>query len=826
MKKINKEKAKKIIDIIFLVLLCINIFLLNIYVGSTNRMAKTLLETIIIAEGLIYIIISKILGKKQILIKSKIDIAITCLVGTSFLPLLFKTYASLSDTINGCIMYVTIYSLYILTRNLVTTQKRKNLFINVALLASILIVVFGIDKLYFNLFKDFLKSIDSAESSLIGMISTFGYRNAVFAYISFYIFIACGKFLESSKLKLKAIYVAYLQIAMYGFYYGNSRAGIIIFALCLLVFLIKIKEIKKIISIILALLTSYVFVAVFDKLNLINYSPLIFWTVFICTILFNCILNIAIMKIFNIIMCKRSIKLNNENKKINFKIIFAIIAFVVLICTLYVLIAKNYSKPRTFDSGENFLEIYRLKPNTNYTIKVKYSVKTNKHRIKIKLTERNTYRGEYILVEDVLNETSENITKEYNIKTSDIKLDRLRLHFAVPINCEITINNIYINDKEYVFNFKYVPNNLITLFRTISPYNISITERLSMYKSGLKVAGNNILIGNGAKAYKNLYPSVKEYAYATGEVHSNWLDMLMDYGIIGFALFLTIILITIFNYIKERKNKNILNLSIITAYVFTLIHMAVDFDLSYLLTICNFYMFIAILNNSCNTEESNEYSGKKKIINSIFEYITIVFLVIIVIFAGFKAYGEKLYKNKKYEEAIKYIPYSEECLYKNIMKSYSKEDFLSCQKYIMKYLENETNSKGFSILNKLYVNFVCLINKGYIEEGIAGMEEIRNYLSNNEATSKYNVSETLGRLRLMENVLNYIERKIRPLQPENQNIDKIYSDIVNLAKEEYSSKIDEIKDSERNVITKEETEKIVEEYNLIYERIITKGSNL
>ena len=150
------KRTTLIIEKIYLMILCSNIVLLNLLVGSSHTDPRFALQALIMFETLIYIIIQKINKKKNILIKSKIDICMILYTISSSLPLIFKTYASQNYTINMILMQLTVYCLYIQTRNIITTPKRKNILINTALISSILIVIFGIDELYFDTFRPFL----------------------------------------------------------------------------------------------------------------------------------------------------------------------------------------------------------------------------------------------------------------------------------------------------------------------------------------------------------------------------------------------------------------------------------------------------------------------------------------------------------------------------------------------------------------------------------------------------------------------------------------------------------------------------------------------
>lgn len=118
----------------YFIILCLNVLLLNIAVGFTHDAPnRTFTQFLIILETLICIITAKIKKQEKILIKGKIDIAVIAMMIITFVPLICKTYCSLSYTIEISRIYFTVYSMYILVRNLVTTPKRKNIFINVML---------------------------------------------------------------------------------------------------------------------------------------------------------------------------------------------------------------------------------------------------------------------------------------------------------------------------------------------------------------------------------------------------------------------------------------------------------------------------------------------------------------------------------------------------------------------------------------------------------------------------------------------------------------------------------------------------------------------
>ena len=712
--KTTLDKVNKIYSIIIYV----NIILLNIFIGNTHEEPRTILETLIILEALIYIIIFKIQGRKNILIKGKIDIAVLAMTTITAVPLLLKTYCSLSDTIDACIEYLTIYSVYILVRNVITTDKNKNVFISVTLLSSTIIIIFGIDMLNFNIFDKIYQAIKIKKVVSIGMPSTIGYTNAVFVYIVSLMLIALGKYLQKEKNnKIAGIYAIYIQLAMYAFYYCNSRAGMVIFAGIFIVYLIFLKDMNKMLQSIAIILFTYIQVVIFDKVKTINYTELIFGLEMLITL--------VTAYIFSLVCLKITPKINIQTSK---KTIIISVFSLIGIIFVYILIAQKFSIPREMASKYDYMTLYRLKTETEYTIKIDYTYEST-NPITIQLVQIDNKRNSKTLYKTVSDKTGENLTIEFQIKTGDV--DYSMIEFYTSDDSKLIFNKVYLDGKEEVLNYKYLPNGVMRLIQTFNMKNISISERLSMYRSGLKLVVEHPIVGNGAKTYGNMYSKVREYSYTTKEVHSQYLDMLMDYGIIGLIIFLAIIGITMYNYLKRSNKEDILKKSIFLGWMLVVLHTMIDFDLAYLVTIINFYSMIALI---CEEDKKIKYD------DTYIEYIFILITTFVTVLSVVKIYGESLYKKQKYEEALKYIPYSKRNTFQYVMEN--SDEINGRYKNIdgiIYYLSNEKNDNQFFLIKILYKESIQLIRNGNTEEGKKGLEKIESMIKNDEILASHDI---------------------------------------------------------------------------------------
>ena len=157
------------IDKIAYGVILILIVLLNVFIGSNIKEPIWIIQLIVSVFTVVYIIVKKIKNRKEkkrenIIIKGKIDVAVLILMLSTFIPLIFKTYASLEGTVNFILKYWSYFSFYILVRNTILDKKQIKVLINTLIVSSIIPVVFGYDKLLgFNIFEKILDSINAVK---------------------------------------------------------------------------------------------------------------------------------------------------------------------------------------------------------------------------------------------------------------------------------------------------------------------------------------------------------------------------------------------------------------------------------------------------------------------------------------------------------------------------------------------------------------------------------------------------------------------------------------------------------------------------------------
>lgn len=133
------EKLRKITKHTNIAIIVLIILASTLLIGTP--ILKSNIHIVYVASGLysLFYFINKIVTKEKIEI-SKIDICIWLIAITSIIPLIARTYVSLSGTIETILEYICILSLYTITKN---ECKKEPKYINViinTIIISILIL--------------------------------------------------------------------------------------------------------------------------------------------------------------------------------------------------------------------------------------------------------------------------------------------------------------------------------------------------------------------------------------------------------------------------------------------------------------------------------------------------------------------------------------------------------------------------------------------------------------------------------------------------------------------------------------------------------------
>lgn len=526
----------KVLNKIGIILLIITIIIFNFIIGANEKGLRILPISILMALNIIYLIITKIINKKQnIVFKTKVDYLVLAFMLTTTLPLIFKTYASYSDTVEFIMKYFYIYSVYILARNVITEKKQVEIIIVTTLICSLIPIILEFDYLHGKMLEGFMKWLRIIYYPSHEFVGTFGYGNTQAIYMALCVLLAMHRFKTNKNKILKAIDIIYILFSFYIIWTTESKAimillGITLLSICIAKYrkqIVKHKiKIIIVVIILLSLLTGFLVMA-------LNTS--------------------------------KSVTKNNED--------------------LDQIIKYNFK--------QNVKYTLELELVTHY---IGTSNSEKKNAFELQILQGGKYFFETVIAKDTL----ENVEGNYKIEFTPTKdITYIRLKIVNKYKGIIIINRCYINGTEHIINYKYIPNEIGYIFSGFLVNGKSLRQRKYMYLDSLKIAKDSPIIGSGGDAWKNLSCSVADYTIRYKECHSYFFELLISYGIVGVIAYLALVIylfIKIFKQCKQDKEKRKDKLVIALGLFILLLHsITFDFNMSFMVIQILVYIYMAIL---------------------------------------------------------------------------------------------------------------------------------------------------------------------------------------------------------------------------------------
>jgi hypothetical protein len=85
--------------------------------------------------------------------------------------------------------------------------------------------------------------------------------------------------------------------------------------------------------------------------------------------------------------------------------------------------------------------------------------------------------------------------------------------------------------------------------------NENMIQRTVFFADGMKLFRRNPVLGNGMGSFESLVCGYQDFHYETKYVHNNYIQVLLDSGIAGFAAYISLLLGTLILLVKGRKKE-------------------------------------------------------------------------------------------------------------------------------------------------------------------------------------------------------------------------------------------------------------------------------
>ena len=122
---------------------------------------------------------------------------------------------------------------------------------------------------------------------------------------------------------------------------------------------------------------------------------------------------------------------------------------------------------------------------------------------------------------------------------------------------------------------------------TISFKSVSLQERFYYYKNAMHMWANAPIFGGGGGTWDAKFQSFQTIPYWSTQAHSNVIDHFLNGGLIGFALWIVLLVMLLIRFIQALRNKEssmeerLFRMGFALAGIFMFGHAVLDFDFSF-----------------------------------------------------------------------------------------------------------------------------------------------------------------------------------------------------------------------------------------------------
>ena len=312
-----------------------------------------------------------------------------------------------------------------------------------------------------------------------------------------------------------------------------------------------------------------------------------------------------------------------------------------------------------------------------------------------------------------------------------IKQKELRVYFIALVIIAIACTIGYV----------LITGNLNTVGRylTTSTSSRSLQERLLYYKDAIPLILKNPF-GLGYMGYSYIQPQIQTGIYQAAYVHNDFLQLMLDIGIIPVIVFI----ISVINSLLDKKKTLFFKLILLTI----ILHMLIDFDLQFMII-----FLILVMTLNIWDEKEYEFEINKIVIISIESISILIYLYfgIVTLFNYFE----------KDEIAIKMYPiYTESNI--SIANNYMQKKDINSANAIASNMQKTNTELGMLYNIKAYYyfannswNLMAQNKKKYLEVNKYDMKEYEDYvLMLSEAIEYYAQNDE------MEKAVEYIKQVV------------------------------------------------------------------
>lgn len=274
------------------------------------------------------------------------------------------------------------------------------------------------------------------------------------------------------------------------------------------------------------------------------------------------------------------------------KLFFGILIGVLVLLAVYVFVGMHVSGPYTYVQGGWLNRSLALEPG-EHTLQVDADTE-------MLIAIYSESSGQSVV------ESSERLFYEQKVKEAvfTVPEDSAICRFGFYSSAGQTIYSAVVDgNKQIVLSYKLFPGFIANRLGNPAGSN-SLLQRQTYVRDGLKLFRIRPLAGLGTGAFESMVSSVQDYEYETNHSHNQYIETLLEGGVIGFALFLgTLVMLGIALW-KARKKLSEGGLAWLypafcAEFVMSALQMLWDVSMSVTVFACMIYMLYGMIVSTC-----------------------------------------------------------------------------------------------------------------------------------------------------------------------------------------------------------------------------------
>lgn len=725
MDKENKEQFRDNLSSILDIIICLLLFIMSLYKGGFYKADTAFSNIVICAFGIIMLIVKLVRNIKNNSMVTKswiiglLDSLMVIMPICYLMPVVFKTYASIEGSITEFFTYLNFSIIYFIVRS----TKNKNYYINTIIVIGTVLSILGIDELTTRSLENVFAtiSVSYVSNQTARLAATLQYANVtalvmlLAAELCMYKIIKTFRSEENgNKYKLPLYTFLLILLSSCTFLTSSRMASILLTLVYILVviYLIRKKQ-KNILTLkILSCLPLSIIITDVVERNVAskeyNNVAISFLVIFALIWLIEVILKKWFEKIFN------NIKIISIQKKSKIKIILVLSLVIVSILTVMFFI----NAPLRIRAIDDEKQVVGRNIYCNFM--------AGENTVELKIKEQEKYSEYKIYIYEVYGDFSRKCLlekKDFNIEKNkegyltltgkiNVKDNIKNLRVSTTLNKgSISINSLKINNKNVVLSYYCLPDTLIFKLKDTFIHDQNNKLRMEYYKDSIDLIKLSPIVGIGGEGFMTRYQEVQDRSYISSEAHSGVLQIGVETGIFGMAIFIMILVITIYIMIKamkivEDKDFIFILLILLISYIITSLF---DISMSFQLLVLMLAIIIGI-SSSYYFEKIKEtkdtiYTLDNK---SNVALINICVLTTALVFVSLATY----YSYNIYRASLINVELA------NVdAESETQASYTGVNLYEQKLLLDKYNVKYALKLNELYSDHIKLLSKLNITEG-------------------------------------------------------------------------------------------------------------